>query len=145
MLGPQAEAAPAAIESAYERKDAAGLVAILQRHAADPALAYAGCERVADLAHNTPAARGPLGEAGAVAAVLAAMRAHAVRTPMGTYGGREVKSWGCEALYHLVDGHAANLASARAAGAAAAVRTAMANHPGNANVQEYGGLALKNL
>jgi hypothetical protein len=137
MLGPQAEAAPAAIESAYERKDAAGLVAILQRHAADPALAYAGCERVAELAHYTPAARGALGEAGAVAAVLAAMRAQAAHG--------NVQGNGCLAVYYLVNRHAANKALARAAGAAAVVRTAVANHPGFGDVQYFGGDLLKKI
>jgi hypothetical protein len=100
------------------------LVALLQRHAADPALAAAGCYQVGDLVLESPAT---LGEAGAAVALLAAMRAHAA--------DEGVQQWGCIALYNLVYKHAANLASARAAGAAGAVRTAMGNHPGNGYLQ----------
>ena len=45
----------------------------------------------------------------------------------------------------MKDGHAANAASARAAGAADVVRTAMGNHPGDENVQYCGGYVLKIL
>ena len=127
----------AAIESAYERRDYAGLVALLQRHAADRALAAEAYVKVRDLAWNSPATKGPLGEAGAVAAVLASMRAHAAEAG--------VQFQGCNAQNLLVDGHAANAASARAAGAAGVVRTAMGNHPGNPGVQTWGGKILKNL
>ena len=45
---------------------------------------------------------------------------------------------GCEALWRLVNNHTANLASARAAGAADTVRTAMGRHPGHGGVQHEG-------
>ena len=71
------------------------------------------------------------------------MRAHAAEAG--------VQHQGCAALERLVRGHAANAASARAAGAADVVRTAMGNHPGNRgvlqrwNVQYWGGRALEIL
>jgi hypothetical protein len=65
------------------------------------------------------------------------MRAHAAEA--------EGQRQGCGALANLVDEHAANLASARAAGAAAVVRTAMRNHPGDMGVQIHGGEILERL
>jgi hypothetical protein len=65
------------------------------------------------------------------------MRAHAADA--------EVQYEGCEALWRLVNNHTANLASARAAGAADTVRTAMGRHPGHGGVQHEGRYALENL
>jgi hypothetical protein len=129
----EAAAAKAALEN--PQCPPAEAVAILVRHAADPALAWRACYRIGRLVYESAATKDALGAAGAAEAVTAAMRGHP--------GDADVQGHGCHALACLAYKHAANKAMARGAGCAEAIGEAMRYHPGQEEVHGYGRWALR--
>ena len=136
FFGPQAaaKAARAAIGSAGP----AAAAAILARHAADPDLAAAACDRIFRLAFGgTANTKDLLGEAGVAGLVAAALRGHPEHA--------RVQQSGCFALGAMAYRHPANQATAGEAGAAGLVASAMRGHQGDADVQANGCYALYSL
>eukprot|EP00232_Nephroselmis_pyriformis_P029495 CAMPEP_0182853632 /NCGR_PEP_ID=MMETSP0034_2-20130328/803_1 /TAXON_ID=156128 /ORGANISM="Nephroselmis pyriformis, Strain CCMP717" /LENGTH=286 /DNA_ID=CAMNT_0024984411 /DNA_START=92 /DNA_END=949 /DNA_ORIENTATION=- len=95
------------------------------------------CRALANLARDSPANRACAAEAGAVEAVVAAMRAHG--------GSADVQEWACSALLCISFGISANRVRAAEAGAVEAVVAAMRAHGGSTQVQKRACHALDNL
>ncbi len=136
---PAATSDAAVIESIaqFQREvDFVKLVALMYAHGTKTDVQEAACKALVTLClklDNLPKAGG----AGAVEAVVAALRAHSANAA--------VQEQGCWALRNICCNNADNQAKAGGAGAVEAVVAALRTHSANAAVQEQGCRALCNL
>jgi hypothetical protein len=108
----------------------------LATHPADASVQMSGCMAIATITARADA-NVAFGRAGAVALVVAALRAHR--------GVAVVQARGCDALQTLCNGVAAHAEQANAAGVVDDIAAAMAAHCGEQMVQMCGVSALKHI
>ena len=120
------KAAPAEIAQATASKDTARIVAILDTFRQNADIARLACAALVTVAGYDAAERVKAGEAGAVVAVVDAMKVHA--------GSADVQEQACTALYQNTANDADNKVASGSAGAVEAVLAAIREHAGHAGV-----------
>eukprot|EP00218_Dolichomastix_sp_CCMP3274_P002825 CAMPEP_0170162002 /NCGR_PEP_ID=MMETSP0033_2-20121228/76878_1 /TAXON_ID=195969 /ORGANISM="Dolichomastix tenuilepis, Strain CCMP3274" /LENGTH=365 /DNA_ID=CAMNT_0010399627 /DNA_START=15 /DNA_END=1109 /DNA_ORIENTATION=- len=125
------------IAEAQRKQDFAALVQVMSSDVNSAVVQEQGCAALRCLTANNDENRRTAGAAGAVEAVVAALRVHG--------SSAAVQTWGCWAMGYLTANNDENKRTAGAAGAVEAVVAALRVHGSSAAVQEQGCGAMRNL